>query len=510
MSSRNTIAALVIAILLICTSLSILACEKCRSDCGSRALSSAAAILGVKVNQSVLKQYSKESDVSPSDLVYIAKKMKLSAKEAKIPCEDLPSLTVPAVLQIWDNHYVLVEGQGNDKIRYTDPPNPPKIIPALDIKTTYSGFAVLVARRDEQFPEPAMAGPDLRFDWYTCDFGLVDQDAKIEKIVKFRNVGAADLNIRNARGTCGCTPVIVSQKTIPPQGEGELKIDLQYCRDLAKAFPNEPEVFEYYEDMILFRWLPVPLHPIIGKDVQTYIKAGITGIAPLTFERYSNWAYGPNSYVFGKALWRGEGRPKDIEDYCSDVYGPAGAHMKEYFDMLFELTATAMETCGYSIPTDLRSAPFGQPFAKSHAAQLLPLISDERLNAIESKLREASANIPEVYRSRVENQRHLFNYVRLETRNIYMQISLAAEFTEAMSINATNADRQRVIAKIEAAIPDFINSFNDASSIVLCASPDLTGKIIFEDFRARSSMNWEPWDLRTMIDQLKAKIAQGK
>lgn len=79
-----------------------------------------------------------------------------------------------------------------------------------------------------------------------------------------------------------------------------------------------------------------------------------------------------------------------------------------------------------------------------------------------------------------------------------------------MSINATNADRQRVIAKIEAAIPDFINSFNDASSVVLSASPDLTGKIVFEDPRARSSMNWEPWDLRTMIDQLKAKIAQGK
>lgn len=148
MISRNIITALVIAILL-GSSLPALSCEKCRSDCGSHALSSAAAILGVKVNQSVLKQYSKESDVSPAELVYIAKKMKLSAKESKIPCEDLPSLTIPAALQIWDNHYVLVEGQGNDKIKYTDPPNPPKIIPALDIKTTYSGFAVLIARRDE-------------------------------------------------------------------------------------------------------------------------------------------------------------------------------------------------------------------------------------------------------------------------------------------------------------------------------------------------------------------------
>jgi hypothetical protein len=87
------------------------------------------------------------------------------------------------------------------------------------------------------------------------------------------------------------------------------------------------------------------------------------GIAPLTLERYSNWAYGPNSYVFGKALWRGHADPKDIDEYCADVYGPAAGTMRAYFDMLFELTATAMETCGYSIPTDLRFAPAGQPSA---------------------------------------------------------------------------------------------------------------------------------------------------
>lgn len=291
---------------------------------------------------------------------------------------------------------------------------------------------------------------------------------------------------------------------------GECEVNkkyLQYCKDLIKAFPNEPEVFEYYGDMILFRWLPVPLHPVIGKDVQAYIDAGADGIAPLNFERYSNWAYGPNSYVFGRVLWRGKGDPKDIEDYCSDVYGPAGAHMKEYFDMLFELTATAMETCGYVIPTDLRSAPIGQPFAKSHAAQLLPLISDDHLNAIEAKLRAALVDIPDAYRSRVEDQRRLFNYARLETRNIYTQVSLAAEYTDAMSSTGTDADRRRVIAKLEAAMPDYIDSFNDASSVVLCGPPNLTGRIIFEDSRARRSMSWEPGDLKYMLDQLKAKVA---
>jgi len=285
---------------------------------------------------------------------------------------------------------------------------------------------------------------------------------------------------------------------------------LQYCKDLVKAFPNEPEVFEYYGDTILFRWLPVPLHPIIGRDVEAYMAAGVDGILPLTFERYSNWAYGPNSYVFAKALWRGKGDPRDIEDYCAAVYGPAGTHMKQYFDMLFELTATAMETCEYKIPTDLRQAPAGQTFAKSHAAHLLPLICDEHLNTIEEKLREALTDTPDVYRQRVEDQRLLFNYAKLEVRNIFTQISLAAEFTDAMSSTATNADRQKVIARIEAAIPDFIDGFNEASALVLGASPDLTGKIVIEDPRPRRSADWEPWDLKQMLDQLKARVASGE
>ena len=50
------------------------------------------------------------------------------------------------------------------------------------------------------------------------------------------------------------------------------------------------------------------------------------------------------------------------------------------------------------------------------------------------------------------------------------------------------------------------DSFNDASSVVLSSSLNLTGKIIFEDPRARRSVSWEPWDLKSMLDQLKARV----
>ena len=184
--------------------------------------------------------------------------------------------------------------------------------------------------------------------------------------------------------------------------------------------------------------------------------------------------------------------------------------MREYFDMLFELTATAMETCGCSIPTDLRFAPAGQPFAKSHAAQLRPLISDENLDRVESKLRDALVMVPEPYRTRIENQRRLFSFVRLEARNIYTQVSLAAEFTDAMKSTSSNADRQRAIARFEAAMKGFVKTTEDASAIILSAPADLTGRIIFEDSGPRNGTNWKMWDLQPMLDQLKAKVRLGK
>ncbi len=288
------------------------------------------------------------------------------------------------------------------------------------------------------------------------------------------------------------------------------KAYLQHYKNLIKAFPNQPLTFDYYGDMILFRWLPVPLHPIIGRDVQAYIKAGVDAISPLWFERYSNWAYGPNFYVLGKAMWRGKSDPKDIEDYCTAVYGPVARNMKHYFDMLFELTATAMETCGYALHTDLRGAPVDQPFASTHAAQLKPLISYKHSRKIESLLAQSLAGASEPYRSRVQEQHLLFEYTKLETNNIYTQIRLTGECVEAPKDTSTDEDRQGVIDDIEASIPLFYAGINRASSMILSAPLELAGRIVREDMRPNEGMDWKPTDLMHLRNQLLAKIAANK
>lgn len=251
---------------------------------------------------------------------------------------------------------------------------------------------------------------------------------------------------------------------------GECEANRRYLRhftNLAKAIPREPEVFEYYQDCVLFRLLPVPLHPIVGKDVEAYRKAGMDGLVTHHFETFSNWAYGLNSYVLGKALWRGSGSPRDVEEYCNDIYGTAGKSMKEYFDMLFELTATAMQTCGYMDGTDLQqSGVAGQRFAKSHADALLPLISDEHLDKIEAKLSEASDAASEPYRSRIEEQRILFGFARLEMRNAFTQLMVAVEYNDyAMRAGATDADRLQAIARIEALLTELVQGMNRANAV---------------------------------------------
>lgn len=196
---------------------------------------------------------------------------------------------------------------------------------------------------------------------------------------------------------------------------------LEYLKGNLKAMPDGSEVFDYLQDLILFRFMAVPLHPIIGKDAKIYKDAGVDGVFAHAFETYSDWAYGPNAYVLGKSLWRGGGDPSDMDEYCEAVYGPAGKTMKQYFDMLYDVSTTAMETCGYPGFADMRWPPT-EPFNKVQAEQLKPLVTDEHLDKVEMKLREALNIGHEPYRSRVEDQLRIWHYTRSEAKAMYHTI----------------------------------------------------------------------------------------
>ena len=154
--------------------------------------------------------------------------------------------------------------------------------------------------------------------------------------------------------------------------------------------------------------------------------------------------------------------------------------MKRYFDLLFELCATAMQTCGYRGFADMRYPP-NQPWVKTHAAQLAPLVTDAHLDQIEHAVKKALVTPeepytpPEPYKTRIEDQLLLWNVARLETQAIYKTMLATYRIRDVLADSATDAERLYVAAIIKQAIENIDN----ATELLLSAQERLRGNIIY-------------------------------
>ncbi len=71
------------------------------------------------------------------------------------------------------------------------------------------------------------AGPKIRFEEMSWDFGAVKEGKVLSHIFVFHNDGDAVLTIDRVRTTCGCTAALVSQKRIPSGEKGEIRIQFR-------------------------------------------------------------------------------------------------------------------------------------------------------------------------------------------------------------------------------------------------------------------------------------------
>jgi hypothetical protein len=81
------------------------------------------------------------------------------------------------------------------------------------------------------------AKPRAVFKETTHDFGKIKQGDVVSHEFVFKNDGRAPLVIDRVDVTCGCTAALVSDKTIPPGGEGKIKTTFDsrgYAGRLAK------------------------------------------------------------------------------------------------------------------------------------------------------------------------------------------------------------------------------------------------------------------------------------
>lgn len=66
--------------------------------------------------------------------------------------------------------------------------------------------------------------PEIRFEQETWDFGQIQEGEKISFAFQFTNVGASDLVIRAANGSCGCTVPEFPKDPVPPGGKGIINV----------------------------------------------------------------------------------------------------------------------------------------------------------------------------------------------------------------------------------------------------------------------------------------------
>jgi hypothetical protein len=65
---------------------------------------------------------------------------------------------------------------------------------------------------------------EIAFREYEHDFGKVTEGEKVAYIFTYENKGLADLVIKSASTSCGCTVPKFDKKPIPPGGNGNLEV----------------------------------------------------------------------------------------------------------------------------------------------------------------------------------------------------------------------------------------------------------------------------------------------
>jgi len=80
------------------------------------------------------------------------------------------------------------------------------------------------------FGSIAFAAPSLQVNNPKFDFGEIFQGEKVLHVFEFVNEGDETLQIDRVKSSCGCTAVLVSEKSIPPGGKGELQANFDSAR----------------------------------------------------------------------------------------------------------------------------------------------------------------------------------------------------------------------------------------------------------------------------------------
>jgi hypothetical protein len=99
-------------------------------------------------------------------------------------------------------------------------------VKALGMAVVAAWLAISVFAQEKD-TKNAAAGPRIRVEPESFDFGKVAQNKTLRKEFSIRNFGNADLLIESVSTTCGCTAALMDSKVVKPGGTTALRVSLE-------------------------------------------------------------------------------------------------------------------------------------------------------------------------------------------------------------------------------------------------------------------------------------------
>jgi hypothetical protein len=88
-------------------------------------------------------------------------------------------------------------------------------------------LAIPVGAQEKDDKKAAAAGPRIRVEPESFDFGHAAQNKTLHKEFSIRNFGNEDLVIQSVSTTCGCTAALADSKVVKPGGTTALRVSLE-------------------------------------------------------------------------------------------------------------------------------------------------------------------------------------------------------------------------------------------------------------------------------------------
>jgi hypothetical protein len=168
-----------------------------------------------------------KQDISLYDIYIAAKKIGLEAKGMRVNYEALLRLKSPAIAFVNNNHFLVVEGAIDDKIRIWDYPKIPILTTQNRFEKNWNGEVLVISKpltQGSRFTRISPESPVIRFDSEMYDFGDIPQDQEVEHLFKLTNEGSKTLEILKIQPSCSCISTYIKGNEIQSGKSREINL----------------------------------------------------------------------------------------------------------------------------------------------------------------------------------------------------------------------------------------------------------------------------------------------